>query len=126
MDSILVGSYSDLADGRRVMVEVDGAEVCVLRYGADVLAYENRCLHQGGPVCEGVVIGKVECVLDDQKRALGERFSDTEIHLVCPWHGWEYDLKSGRSATDPRIGLRKFDVRVEGGDVYLEVPDGAA
>lgn len=123
MASILVGSRTDLADGRRILVEWAGAEVCVLARDEQYLAYENRCLHQGGPVGEGVVLGKVECVLDDQKRTLGERFSDTEIRLVCPWHGWEYDLTTGRSVTIPSIGLKKFDVRVDGDDVFLEVPD---
>ena len=123
MASILVGSCAEFADGRRIMVEWAGREVCVFGYGRTFHAFENKCLHQGGPVAEGVILGKVECVLDDQKRALGERFSDTEIHLICPWHGWEYDLETGRSVTYPRGSLRRFDVRVDGQDVYLEVPD---
>jgi nitrite reductase (NADH) small subunit len=108
------------------MVELAGREVCVFGYGPRFHAFENKCLHQGGPVAEGVILGKVECVLDDQKRALGERFSDTETHLVCPWHGWEYDLETGRSTINSGGGLRRFDVRVDGQNVYLEVPDGEA
>lgn len=126
MASILVGSRAELSDGRRVMVEWAGSEVCVLAHGEKYFAYENKCLHQGGPVGEGIVLGKVQCLLDDQKRTLGERFSEREFHLVCPWHGWEYELPTGRSAVNPRIGLRKFDVRVDGESVYLEVPDDHA
>jgi nitrite reductase/ring-hydroxylating ferredoxin subunit len=126
MASIFVGNRAELADGSRIMVEWAGREVCVFGHGSRFHAFENKCLHQGGPVAEGVVLGKVECVLDDQKRALGERFSETETHLVCPWHGWEYDLETGRSVTAPRSGLRRFDVRVDGHYVYLEVPDDEA
>jgi nitrite reductase/ring-hydroxylating ferredoxin subunit len=123
MAEILIGRRAELAGGQRVLVRWGDTEVCVLNHGTEVLAYENRCAHQGGPVGEGVIIGKVECLLDSEKRALGERFSAEEIHLVCPWHGWEYDLRTGASTTNPGIALRKFDVRLHGEDVYLEVPD---
>lgn len=126
MASIFVGDRAELEDGRRIMIQWKGREVCVFGHGHRFHAFENTCLHQGGPVAEGVVIGKVECILDEEKRTLGERFSDTETHLVCPWHGWEYDLDTGRSVTNPAIGLRRFDVRVDGRSVYVEVPDGDA
>lgn len=126
MASIFIGSRAELADGRRIMVDWTGREVCVFEYESRFHAFENKCLHQGGPVAEGKILGKVECILDDQKRTLGERFSDSEIHLVCPWHGWEYDLETGCSATIPGGRLRRFDVRVDGQNVYLEVPDGEA
>lgn len=126
MASIFVGNRAELDDGRRVMIRWEGREVCVFGHGSRFHAFENKCLHQGGPVAEGVVIGKVECVLDEEKRTLGERFSATETHLVCPWHGWEYDLETGRSVTDPARGLRPFPVTVDGQNVYVEVPDGTA
>jgi nitrite reductase (NADH) small subunit len=123
MAEILVGTRADLVNGQRIIVRLADTEICVLDHGAALFAYENRCVHQGGPVGEGVVIGKVECVLDGEKRALGERFSTKEMHLVCPWHGWEFDLHTGKSVTNRGLGLRKFDVRLRGEDVYLDVPD---
>jgi nitrite reductase (NADH) small subunit len=111
MAEILVGTRAELVDGQRIIVRVADTEVCVLDHGSTLLAYENRCAHQGGPVGEGVIIGKVECVLDTEKRTLGERFSTKEIHLVCPWHGWEFDLHTGESVTN------------RGLDVYLDIPD---
>lgn len=53
-------------------------------------------------------------LLDDEKRYLGRRFSKDELHLVCPWHAWEFELESGRCAADPSLSLRKFPVKVEG------------
>jgi len=121
MPEILVGRVDEFDDDTRVIIELEGArEIGVLRVGNEFYAYSNRCLHQGGPVCEGIVIGKVNVVLDDEKRALGRVFA-SELNIVCPWHGWEFDLKTGQSASEPSFRLHKFPVRVEEGSVYLIV-----
>jgi nitrite reductase/ring-hydroxylating ferredoxin subunit len=112
-----------LRDGTRLIVEADGTEVGIIRHDGEWFAYENRCFHQGGPVCEGLVIGKVEALVGEGGRSLGERFSATEMRLVCPWHGWEYDLRTGRAAVDPRLCLKKYDVLERDGSVFLVVPD---
>ena len=83
-----------------------GYEIGIFRLGEEFRAYENVCLHQGGPVCSGVVIGKVEQVLRDDKTVAFERESTEELHMICPWHGWEYDLENGECATDRRLRLR--------------------
>jgi nitrite reductase/ring-hydroxylating ferredoxin subunit len=75
----------------------------------------------GGPVCEGRILGKVEVVLDDDKTVLGERFSETDVHLVCPWHGYEYDLATGECAVDRRLRLRRFDVVEKGDEIYVVI-----
>ena len=98
-----------------------GVEVGVFRVHGKLVAYENRCRHQGGPVCTGAVMGKLEAVLGPGGTILEERFSEDELHLVCPWHGWEYDLATGECAADRRITLRAFDVREEDGQVYVTV-----
>ena len=103
------------------MIEVDGAEVGVFEHAGELYAYENRCLHQGGPVCEGTLIGAVETILDEQGNDCGARFSVTDTHLVCPWHGWEYDLATGRSIAHREIGLRRYEVIERDGEVYLVV-----
>ena len=108
-----------LADGDRVIVSAAGREIGVFRHRGEFVAYENRCLHQGGPACEGVLVGKVEAVLGPDQAVLGERFSPTQTHFVCPWHGWEYDLGTGRCAADPRLRLRRFEVVERDGDLYV-------
>jgi nitrite reductase/ring-hydroxylating ferredoxin subunit len=118
---LLLGKRSDLPDGTRRIVSSGGQEVGVIVHGGEIFAYRNQCLHQGGPVCEGEIIGRVEAVLTPDNVQTGERFSETELHLVCPWHGWEYDLRTGVCATDARFRLRRHEVVIEGDDVYLVV-----
>jgi nitrite reductase/ring-hydroxylating ferredoxin subunit len=121
VSEVFVCRRQDLADDTRQLIDIDGIEVAVLLAGDTVVAYENRCLHQGGPVCEGLIIGRVEALIDDHKRSLGETFSASTLHIACPWHGWEYDLATGECASDRRRRLRKFEVTERAGDVYLRI-----
>jgi nitrite reductase/ring-hydroxylating ferredoxin subunit len=114
----LVGPASIVPEENGLLVAVGDHEIGVFRVGAGFRAYENVCLHQGGPVCSGVVIGKVEHVLREDKTVAFERESTDELHVVCPWHGWEYDLETGECATDRRLRLRSFDVEVVDGELY--------
>src|SRR5262249_30134206 len=91
----LAGRVSDFDAGDRQIVSIEDREVVVFRWADRFYALENDCLHMGGPVGEGLILGKVEAVLSDNKELVREVFSDTEIHLVCPWHGWEYDIETG-------------------------------
>jgi nitrite reductase (NADH) small subunit len=119
MPEALVGDVGDFQDGDRAVVTVAGREIGVFRHNGGFVAYENRCLHQGGPACEGVLIGKVEAVLAEDRSVLGERFADDVTHFVCPWHGWEYDISTGVCAGDKRLRLRRFDVVERDGRVYV-------
>jgi len=116
---IYAGRVDDFTDGRRVMVPVDGREVFVFERAGRFYAFENVCRHMGGPVGEGMLIGKVESVLDENRAWLGDRFSTTEIHIVCPWHGWEYDIETGECAANRRLRLRRFDAVLRGEEIYV-------
>jgi nitrite reductase/ring-hydroxylating ferredoxin subunit len=118
---LFVGSVDDFDEDVRIIVSHRNSEIGVFRWGGAYYAFTNRCLHQGGPVCEGLVIGKVETVLDDGKRDMGRRFSKSTMHLVCPWHAWEFDIESGQCAADRRLRLHKFDVKVEDDRVFVVV-----
>ena len=115
-----VGTLEDLQrEGCRV-VEVDGRPVAVLSLGDELFAVSNRCPHMGAPMCAGSVGGTLvasapqEFVYGNHNRV-----------LRCPWHGWEFDLESGRSMLEPRrVGLRVFPVTCENGQVVLHTPDG--
>jgi len=115
----LVGDAADFAEGDRVIVEVAGREVGVFRHQGGFVAYENTCLHQGGPACEGMLVGKVEAVLAPDRSVAGERFSADVKHVVCPWHGWEYELATGVCAADRRLRLRRFEISEREGKVYV-------
>lgn len=119
MREIAVGSRTALADGTRILIDVDGVEVGVFEHRAQLYAFENRCMHQGGPVCEGLLLGRVRPILDAEGRERGNRFDEQDPHLVCPWHGWEYELSTGRSVAYENIRLRAFEVVDRDGEVYV-------
>ena len=53
------------------------------------------------------------------KTVTGQRFNHDEMHFVCPWHGVEYDLKTGACVPNPKRRLQKFDVVQKGNEVYV-------
>ena len=121
MTELYVGRRSDLANGMRLFVDLGDTEVGVLEHGGRLYAYENRCVHQGGPVCEGMILGQVEELIDADGKRRGARFSTTELHLVCPWHAVEYDLETGECVADRRRRLRRYDVRERDDGIYIEI-----
>jgi nitrite reductase/ring-hydroxylating ferredoxin subunit len=82
-------------------------------------AYSNFCLHQGGPACEGLTIAKVEERLRPDKTSMGLYFSEDEMHFVCPWHGMEYDMKTGECVADRKLKLKKYKTLQKGDDLYV-------
>jgi nitrite reductase (NADH) small subunit len=101
-------------DGCRV-VEVDGRRVGVISVGQEFFAIADRCPHMGASICAGslsgtfVPAGPHELVYGMEDRV-----------VRCPWHGWEFDLESGRSLLEPkRVGLRTYRVTQRDGDVVL-------
>jgi nitrite reductase/ring-hydroxylating ferredoxin subunit len=100
-------------------VSAEGVEVGLLRVGGTIVAFENVCPHQGGPVCQGEVLGRVEAVLDDQKRVVQERVADARPVVVCPWHGHTFDAATGECITDPRIHLRRWRAVERDGRICL-------
>ncbi len=116
---IFVGKASDFDAGTCRLVAAGGREIGVRTHGGQFFAYENRCLHQGGPVCEGLIVNRVEEVVGSGGELVEQRFSEAHVHLVCPWHGFEYDLRTGVLAADPQRRLRSYEVVRRGDEVYV-------
>lgn len=114
-----VGKVSDFVEDGRKVFQLGDREVGVFWRNGLFYAYENLCLHQGGPVCEGMIVGKVEPILGDHQAFHGERFSEEEMHIACPWHGFEYNIETGECITDRRLRLRSFEVVRREEDVYV-------
>jgi nitrite reductase (NADH) small subunit len=117
---IFAGRSDDLKEGDRTIVEHKTHQIGVLRAKGAIHAFLNLCPHQGGPVCEGVLVHKPEEIIAEDKTYRGMRFSD-DLHLVCPWHGWEFNVETGRCAGDGKHAVRKFDVVEREGDIYVVV-----
>ena len=82
-------------------------------------AYRNRCPPQGGRVCESLRLPQVQDVIDDAGLFVGQTFDESDVHIVCPWHGYEYHLETGVHVGSDRLKLRKFDVITRDGGIYV-------
>jgi nitrite reductase (NADH) small subunit len=120
-----VCASSELDDGA-LLAEVAGRPVGVFRFRGRLYAFENRCVHQGGPVCLGEVIGRVVLPLAADGTAGRECLSEEEFHLICPWHGWAYDIETGECVGDRSLGLTRLRAVERDGDVFvvIEGPSG--
>lgn len=123
MREVNVGAAADFESPGRKVIEVDGVEVGVFRLGDEFFAYANHCPHMGGPACQGKMMPKVEEVIADDRTSKGMAFSKQQMNIVCPWHGYEFDMRTGIHAGNPKVRLRTIKVRVSDGDVIVSLPD---
>lgn len=121
MGEHVVGAASELPEGDRILVELDGRQIGVFNVGGEYYAYANWCVHQGGPLCEGGLTGTQEASYDrDELRLETKWHRDGEI-VMCPWHGWKYDLKSGACLSRRGGKLREYPIRVEDDQVIVTI-----
>jgi nitrite reductase/ring-hydroxylating ferredoxin subunit len=95
--------------GARKIVEIDGKSIGVFNVGGEFYALRNLCPHQFAPLCEGKVTGFCE------PSGVGEYkwIRDGEI-IRCPWHAWEFDIKTGRSIFNPqKVRTRRYEITIE-------------
>jgi nitrite reductase (NADH) small subunit len=86
------GEAKEFAAGDRV--------ICVANVNGAISAMDNVCLHRGGPLGQGVIEGD---------------------KLVCPWHGWQYDPKTGQAVHNPNASVAVYPIKVENGEVTVEL-----
>jgi nitrite reductase (NADH) small subunit len=120
-EDVVVCRSEDIKDGDVRIVEIGALEIGVIRHKGLCYAYHNVCPHQGGPACEGLRIPQVEDVIDEQGAFLCQRFDENDMHIVCPWHGYEYHLATGIHVADETLKLKKFSVKEREGNVYVTV-----
>ncbi len=114
-----VGKASEFKDGARQIVRMGSDEIGIFKHEGEYFAYSNYCLHQGGPACEGLTIARVFEKLRDDKTSVGLFFSETDMNFVCPWHGYEYDMKTGECISDRKIKLKRYQILQKGDEVYV-------
>jgi nitrite reductase/ring-hydroxylating ferredoxin subunit len=114
----VVAKADELEPGASKLVTVNGREVGLFNVKGEFYALANRCPHQGGPMCKGRVGG---LVLSDGP---GEyRVVRPGEFIKCPWHGWEFDIRTGQSWCDPKsIKVRAFEVTVAPGEELVKGP----
>ena len=99
-DFVTVARVEDLPPGSVTTVRVGDEEIALAHVDGGFHATQAACIHLQGPLGEGLLEGSV---------------------LTCPWHGWQYDVRTGENEFDRAIQLRTYEVRVEDGEVKVAV-----
>jgi 3-phenylpropionate/trans-cinnamate dioxygenase ferredoxin subunit len=118
MSRHVIALVADIPPGGRKLVSVKGRPIVVFNLDGAYFGLLNRCPHQGGPLGEGQLTGLVasSCPGEYTYSRVGEI-------LRCPWHGWEFDIRTGQSYCDPeRIRTRVYPVEVTAGKTVAEGP----
>lgn len=97
---IEVASISELEVGSCKPVEVNGKAVALFNVGGNVYALDNVCLHQGGPLGEGMLEGEV---------------------VTCPWHRWEFNVRTGEKLGNPSLKVPTYAGQIEGDAIKVAV-----
>ena len=97
---VKVAKASDVEEGKGLIVWAKTVKVALFRCEGALFAIRNQCPHMGGDLGEGLLTGDV---------------------VRCPWHGWKFNVKTGQSPDTEVVGVRTYEVRVEGEDVYVGV-----
>ncbi len=100
MTKVRVASADELHEGKGVVVDVEGSRLAVFRHQGEFFALDETCPHRGGPLHEGMV---------------------QEGVLACPWHLWQFDLKTGVSPVNPLSKVRRYRVWLEENELFVEL-----
>jgi nitrite reductase/ring-hydroxylating ferredoxin subunit len=95
-----VARVSDIAAGAMREVSAGDRKILLANLEGQIFAIDGECLHQGGPLAEGQISGDL---------------------VECPWHFWQWNLKTGECAHDPAVKTRCYEVKVEGEDILVAV-----
>lgn len=97
---IKVAEKGELPPGSGKVVTVQDKTLALFNIDGNFYAIDNTCLHRGGPLGEGELEGSI---------------------VTCPWHGWQFDVKSGACETNPSARVRTYEVKLEGSAVMVAV-----
>ena len=114
----MVATAMELPPGKRKIVVVGGREIGIFNIAGKFHALRNICPHKGGALCTGrirphVVSPSVYQIDYEQDKQV----------LKCPWHQWEFDIKTGRALCDSSLQVKIYVVRWEGEEIVLYLDD---
>jgi len=92
-------NLADVPAGTIKEVQVGGKPVAIANVGGAYYAIDGTCLHRGGPLGQGVLEGAV---------------------VTCPWHGWQFDVTTGRAVMNPNAGVGCLKAEVRGDELYVD------
>jgi nitrite reductase (NADH) small subunit len=98
---VKIGTKAELpACGKVKEFIAAGRMLCVASLEDGIYAMDNTCPHRGGPLGQGVI--------ENEK-------------VICPWHGWQFDPKTGQGPQKSAERLAVYKIRVEGDEVFVEM-----
>ncbi len=114
----IVCRKDEVRPGEMLRAQVGPIPVVVVRANDGSLhALIAKCLHQGGPLDRGKIYEHTSTV-----EHVGEYVTDAACEILkCPWHGFEYDIRTGCVIAEPSRRLQTFEAREEGGDIVVEL-----
>jgi len=114
----VVAALADFPPGTRRLIDINGRKIAVFNVKGEFFAIFNRCPHEGGSMFHGQLVGLIE------SSSPGEyKYSRQGEIIRCPWHSWEFDLRTGKSWCDPnKVKVRNYNVKVEPGAALVEGP----
>ena len=89
--------------------------------GDEFFGWHNRCAHRAGPVCQGRIMKRVLEPVADDMTVRTQDYDEAESHIICPWHGYEFSIKTGYHQGSTRFRLRKADLTVRDGEIYVSL-----
>jgi nitrite reductase/ring-hydroxylating ferredoxin subunit len=92
----------ELNEGQSVEVVHNGDVIAIYRHAGVLYAIDGVCMHQGGPLARGRLVDGT---------------------VICPWHGWQYDLSTGNHAITCKPMLKTFGIHEVGGTIEVDVPE---
>ncbi|MGB0909938.1 MAG: Rieske (2Fe-2S) protein [Nitrospirales bacterium] len=97
---VSIAKADDVSPGTGIVAEVDDKSLAVFNVDGKFFVIDNTCVHRGGPLGEG----------------------DLEREVVtCPWHGWEYNVKTGACTNNPDACVKSYEVTLDGTDLKVEM-----
>lgn len=121
MSEHIICPADSVGEGEHVIVELKGREITIYNIGDEYVAYPNWCPHQGGPLCEGEVGGTTDACFDRESLESTIQWVKEGEIVICPWHGWEFDLRENRFLHDDDVTLPSYAVHIEDGDLIVSV-----
>ena len=110
----VVARTEELPPGQRRIVTVRGREIGVFNVGGEYFALLNYCPHRSGPLC----LGRQRPLVTSAGVPQVGHERENEI-LKCPWHQWEFDIRTGKALFDPKLAVRTYEAKQEEDQVVI-------
>ncbi len=111
-----VAEVNSIPPSEHLIVEVEGRSIGIYNLNGEFYAIHNYCPHQGAALCLGPV-----CGTNLPSNVYEYSFGRQKEIVRCPWHGWEFDIKTGKSLFDEKVRARSYRTQVQNGRVGIVI-----